>query len=465
MVYSLNDKLPPHDVEAEEAVIASLLIDTETIYDINQLIKPGDFFTQNNQWCYESCIAIMNRGEVINQITLAHELSNKGRLEEVGGAAYLSQIISNCPTSLHIKYYAKIVKNTAIARRAISVGQKIMAAGFDESNPNKIVTEAEKYILELQKEVAMPKLITPNDVASLSTQRYIELQEGKRKGIYTGFQELDDALGGIFGGELCYLAGRPGFGKTEILLSIAQHAGLKFGNVLYASLEQPLGDITDRLLGREIEMSPRHIRVGSYPDALMSRIMEFAGNLSQSRIYYYDSGGDIDGRGATTQSIYSISNHMKLAYGLSLVVIDYLGLLEDASGESKSYERVSLISRKLKKLARDLDVPVLCAAQLNREVERRVDHKPVISDLRDSGNIEQDADTILFIYPAEKYSDEVELASKEGRDIKGKAELIIGKQRQGGEVVGVSVPLYWNKKKRCYFGREKPQEEMPEQFR
>jgi replicative DNA helicase len=460
---NIDSRIPPHNEEAEIAVISSLLIDGEAIYNINQFLKVEDFFTADNKMLYEAIVEIMNRGEAVNQITIAHQIKDKEKLAEIGGVAYLSGLIANCPTSAHIEHYARIVKNTAIARRAITAGHKIMAQGFNEPDPNKIVAESEKIILELQKEVVMPKLLLPNDIAQMSIQRYDDLNEGKRRGIYTGFKELDDSLGGLFGGELCYIAGRPGTGKTEILLSISQYVGIRFGNVLLASLEQPWGDITDRLLGRDIEMSPRRIRQGCYPDGVMQRIMEFTGKMAESKLYFYDSGGDIDGRGATTGSIYSIASHMKLAYGISLVVIDYLGLLEDASGE-KSYERVSLISRKLKKLARDLDIPVLCAAQLNREVERRIDHKPQISDLRDSGNIEQDADTILFIYRPDKYEEELDAAQKDGRDIKNKASLIIGKQRQGGEVAGAYIPLLWDFRRRCYVGNEHAST-IPEQFR
>lgn len=469
----ITEKIPPYDIYAEEAVIGSLLVDGDVIYELSSSVNVDDFFTQQCKWIYEVCIMLMNRGEMINQITIAHELSIKGRLDEIGGAAYLSQLISQTPTSEGVVSYAKIVKDTAIARRTIKMGIMVSNIGYTESEPTKMVSETEKLFLNLQKEVAMPKLYTPETVAYLSTQRYTELAEGKRRGVYTGFEELDSALGGLFGGELLYIAGRPGTGKTENLLSIAEYVGLKFGNVLMASLEQPLDDIIDRYVGRNLELSPRRIRAGVYPDELMKKIMGFVGGLSKSRIYFYESGGDATGRSGTTSSIYSIANHMKLAYGLSLILIDYLGLVEDASDE-KSYERISLISRKLKKMSRTLDVPIICAAQLNREVERRMgNHKPQISDIRDSGNVEQDADIIIFIYRPEKYQDEIDEAQKDGRDITNKAYFIIGKHRQCGEVADVEVPLLWLPHKRYYIGRTMQsgswifgnREPVPESFR
>jgi replicative DNA helicase len=458
-----NERTIPYNQDCEESVIGSLLIDGEAIYEINQFLKKEDFHTVICQHLYEACTSIMARGEMVDQITVAHELNSKDSLQEVGGAAFLSTLIVNTPTSANIEYYARVVKNTAIARRSISAGNKIMNLGYTETDPNKLVSEAEKIILELQREVAMPKLLLPNDIAQMSVTRYDDLNEGKRKGVYTGFTELDESLGGLFGGELCYIAGRPGTGKTETLLSIGTYVGQKFGNVLLASLEQPWGDITDRLLGREIEMSPRKIRAGCYSPEVLQSIMRFAGEIPKSNLYFYDSGGDIDGRGATTRSIYSIASHMKIAYGLRCIIIDYLGLLDDNSGD-KSYERISQISRKLKRLSMDLDIPVICAAQLNREVERRVDHKPQISDLRDSGAIEQDADTILLIYRPDLYEEEIVKAREEGIDIINKANLIIGKQRQGGEVAGSHITLHWNPQKRCYMGNEQSRT-VPEQFR
>ncbi len=458
------DKLPPHNVEAEECVIGSLLVNGDSIYEINQFLKPDDFFTSQNKWCYECCIEIMNRGEAVDQIPLGHEFVNKGHLAEVGGVAYLSQLIAQCPTSVNILHYGRIVKNTAIARKAIIAGQKITTEGFEESDPNKIVSKAEKILLDLQKEVASPKLLTPNDLAKLATQRYNELAEGKRKGVYTGFQELDEAIGGLFGGELCYIAGRPGHGKTEWLLSVAEHVSAEYGNILLASLEQPWGDILDRYISRELNVSPRKIRVGNYSDEMMVGIQTLIGNMAASRMYFYDSGGNIDGSGYTTMSIMSLANHMKIAYGLSAVFIDYIGLIRDEVKMSL-YERITIISAKLKQMARDLDIPVFCVCQLNREPEHRVDHTPQVSDLRESGALEQDADTILLLYRADKYEDELEKARENNRDIKGKADLIIGKQRQGGEASGMVIPLFWDSQKRCYKGREHASTIVPEQFR
>jgi len=378
----LIDKLPPHDIVAEESVIGSLLIDREgdAIYQINQFLKPDDFFSTVNQWCYQSCLDIMNRGEVIDQITLAQELSSKGKLDEIGGVAYLSQVISEVPTHLHIEHYARIVKKLSIARRTISTGQKIMAQGYEETDPNKMVSESEKLLLNLQKEVAMPKLLSPKDIAEKAIDRYTALRDGKRKGIYTGFADLDEALGGLFGGELCYLAARPKSGKSEILVKIAVTPAKHFGNVLLASLEQPWGEVLDRWISGNLNISPRLLRLGKYSDERFDNIINQLSDISESNLWFYDSGGDITG--STSKSIYSVATHMKTAYGLSSIFVDQLSNLRIDSRQSL-YEKTTEVSHQLKALAMDLDVPVMCAAQINRETERTGEHKPQISQLRD----------------------------------------------------------------------------------
>lgn len=461
----LEERMPPYDLESEKQVCGALLIDGEVIHDIRYLVNFEDFFTEQNRIVYKACVDLANNGTAIDQVTVAHELKNSKQLVKIGGIAYLSHLVAECPTSVHGEYYAQIVKRCAIRRKAITMGSEIMELGYNEDDPNKVVSESEKRIIELQKEVALPKLITPTDLAKKGMTRYGELRDGKRTGIYTGFIELDRGIGGLYGGELCYLAARPGMGKTELLLSMAKYVGKHYGKVLLASLEMPWGDILDRLVSQELEVSPRIIRGGCYSDDTMDKISNYMATVSDSGLFLYDSGGNIDGTGNTTESIYSMAYHMKLAYGLPAIFIDYLGLIADSLKE-KSYERISLISGKLKRLARDLDVPVICACQLNREVEHRMPHIPQLSDMRDSGAIEQDADTVLFLYRPEKYDDEMEEAHKNGLDLRGKATLVVGKQRQGGEATDRTVGLIWDKDKRKYRGEQEGNIlEMPEQFR
>lgn len=442
-------RILPKDEQAEKAVCGALIVDGEVINDLRYILQPNDFFYTECRAIYESCINLYNRGEKINQITIARELVGMKQLEKVGGIAFLSHLVAECFSSLESVSYAHVIKNTSIARKIITMGHEISMLGYEETDPQKMVSVSEQKILEIQKEVAMPRLITPEDMARRGADYYTMLKQGKRKGVYFGFNQLDELLGGLFGGELCYLAGRPSSGKSDIALSIAEYVGQNFGNVLMVSLEQPWEEILDRFTARELKITPRHLRVGNYSDILFGEIIRYMGVIPEKRMYFYDSGGDIEGKGSTTNSIFSIANCMKLAYGLRLIIIDYIGLMEDEYRE-KLYERVTTISKKLKRLARTIDVPVLCLCQLNRETERRADHHPILSDLRESGSLEQDGDVILFAYRGEKYSDVVSKCTEQQREIFGINEITIAKHRQVGEVADAIAPLIWNYKERHY---------------
>jgi replicative DNA helicase len=310
--------------------------------------------------------------------------------------------------------------------------------------------------------VSMPKLITPEDLWKRGVDRYSDLRDGKHKGIKLGYKELDDALGGLFGGELCYLAARPKTGKSELMLSMGRYTGLHFGNVLMASLEQPWGDILDRWMAGSTGISPRLIRAGNYSEDRFDSIMGSMQEVGKSGLFFYDSGGDISG--STTSSIHSIANHMKMSFGLAAIFIDQLSMIRSDIVTKSLYEKTTEISHKLKQLSMDIDVPVICACQINRDTENRENHRPQVSDLRDSGYLEADADTILLLYRPENYESELEAAEKEGKNIRGKAELTIGAQRQGGEVMGVTIDLKWDRFRRCYVD-EYMSKETPEQFR
>lgn len=452
MLSAEKTKTLPTSKEAEQTTLGSLLIDGDLLCEISILLNKDDFFYEENKIIYSAMLSIYNRGEVIDTLTVGREIAGNKQTDLIGGLGTLHAIQSEVPTSLHAKYYANIVKNLSVLRKGISAGHYLENIGYELNDARKYVIEFEKKVLDLQKDVALPKLITPNELANRGVQRYSELHNGSRRGINTGFTTLDQALGGLFGGELTYVGARPGMGKTEILLSIAMFAGIHFGNTLLASLEQPWGDILDRLVSRELETTPRKIRAGNYSDDLFSNINESMGKIAESNMYFYDSGGNIDGKGRNVSSIYSVASHMKTAYGLSAIFIDYLGLLNsDESWNRSRYEKISEISYKLKELAIDLDIPVVCACQLNRQTESRIDDRiPRISELRDSGNIEADADTILFLYRDDYYEDLKEQAVKSGEDILGKAKIIIGKHRQYGEVVGSGANIKWDSNKRCY---------------
>jgi replicative DNA helicase len=451
MLLKTEERTLPLSRENEISVLGSLLVDGELFSDVRMILNPNDFYYDQNKIIYEGMCELYKNGNKIDQVTVAYALKDK--LADIGGTAYLSHLIAEVPTSIHAEYYARIVKNLSVLRSGIKASHELENLGYELNDAKQYVVEFEKRILDLQKEVALPKLITPQELANRGAIRYNELNNGSRRGIELGFIYLDQALGGLFGGELCYLGARPSVGKTSVLLTIAQYASLHFGNILLASLEQPWGDILDRIVSSELEVSPRKIRAGNYSDDLLGDIILTMGKIADTKTYFYDSGGNIDGRGRNVSSIYSVASHMKTAYGLSAIFVDYLGLLSsDESWNRSRYEKVSEISYKLKTLAMDLDVPVICACQLNRQTETRIgeDRIPRINEMRDSGNIEADADTILFLYRDDYYEDLKEQAIKENVNILGKAKIIIGKHRQYGEVMGTAVDLKWDTKKRCY---------------
>lgn len=456
-----SQKLPPHDVQAEEAIVGSLLIDGECIYDLRYIVKAEDFFTSLNRYIYEACLEISNRGEMVNQITVAHELDARKKLSEIGGASYLSQLIAQTPSSVGVDSYARVVKSNSIARKTISMGHKLQELGYDEPDPNKIMVEVNKQILDLQKEIAMPKLITPTELATMALDRYTLLLHGKRRGIYTGYAELDKAIGGIFGGELLYLAARPKMGKSELLFSMARYAGVNHGNVFFVNLEMPWDNFTDRWVGSNLKLSPRLLRAGNYSDDRFDSIVNEMATLSDSRVFFYNSQS-YDNSGSTLSSIYSIANYMKLSYGLEAIFIDQLSNLRDSVRESL-YEKTTKFSHALKAMSIDLDIPVLCACQINRKSEDRIDKRPELSDLRDSGYLEADADSVLLLHREDYYMGDTE--RMDNPDKIGTAELTIAAQRQGGEVIGHMVPLVWDKERRCYFGRTPPTNEVPPEFR
>jgi replicative DNA helicase len=444
-----DPELVPSSVDSEEAVIGSLLIDDELIFEIRSILKPEDFWADKNRWIYESCIGISNRGEVVNQITVAQELHNKGHLQEIGGAAFLSTIISQTPSSVMAESYARVVKNTSIARQTMKLGKSIYDIGKNETDTRVMVAKIEEGFLELQKEISVPKLLTSKHLAELGNERYNTLNQGEGKSIKTGFKDFDYQTGGLFGGEYWLVAARAGLGKTELMLDIARNVGKRGNKVLVCSIEQSWAEILDRMMGSYTEKSPRLIRFGKYSQDLFDSIIYHLADVAESNLYFYDSGGSNIPENITVSKIFSIANHMKLSYGLDMIVVDYIGLIDDEYGKSQN-DRITYISRKLKLMARNLDVPLVCACQLNRRVEHSEDRRPTLSDLRDSGSLEQDADGVIFLYRDDYYEDIREkILKEEGRDCSGSAELILAKQRQGGGRE-ITFPLHWDNAKRCY---------------
>ena len=442
----ISENLPPHDVEAEKAVLGSLLIDSEGIFKVATFLRPEDFFTPENQWVYDACFSLYQRNEGINQITVAHELAQKGRLEEAGGAAYLSHLVSMVPTSLHVEHFAKIVSRSAVMRRLISAGSQITALGYEaDTEVDATLSRAEDVLFKVRQRQSRQDFVPIRQVLGQYFEETGPTPPGEEEipHVLTYFTALDDFLGGLQRSDLIVLAARPSLGKTSLALNIARNTAVnQKACVALFSLEMSRQAVVQRLLANEANVDSRSVRSGSYKEKEKEerRIMEASGILSEAPIYIDDSPQlrVVEMRGKA-QRLYRERT-------VDLVIVDYLQLIQGASRSESRVQEVSEITRSLKALAREIDAPVLAISQLSRAVEWRASHKPQLSDLRESGSIEQDADVVIFIYRDELYISEDEW--KKAHDIeaepypRGIADLIIAKHRNGptGEVKLRFVP-------------------------
>ncbi len=433
----ITEKLPPHDVEAEEAVVGSLLIDGDAILEINTFLKADDFFTNQNKWIYEVCLSIYERHENINQITVAHDLAQRGKLEEIGGAAYLRQLVAQVPTSLHIKDYADIVSRLAVMRRLIRAANQIAAIGY-EAGPDveKTINDAENILFKVTEQRTRGDLVPLRIVLA----RYFEetelapvrggREEGKEYRTYlsTGFTVLDNVIIGLQRSALIILAARPSVGKTSLALNIARNATLnQKACVALFSLEMSQDEVAHRLLSSESNISSQRVQLGNFTEEEERKIVEVSGILSDASLYVDDSPQ------LRVVEIRSKARRLHLEHRIDLIIVDYLQLMRGEGRPENRVQELSEITRSLKALAKELNVPVLAVSQLSRAVEMRISHKPQLSDLRDSGSIEQDADIVLFIHREEKYYNEEEWMKQHMNDPypRGIADLIIAKNRNG----------------------------------
>jgi replicative DNA helicase len=428
-----EQKLPPHDTDAEEAVIGSLLIDGTAIFKVADFLQASDFYYEQNQWLYEACQSLYQRDEAINQITVAQELSRQNRLESCGGAAHLSYLISICPTSLDIEHYARIVYRLSVMRQMISAGDRIAAIGY-EAGPDveDSLGRAESILFKLRRGQGAGDLTHIREVLDKYFEVVPPSEEGRPEQlpyVLSSYAGLDEFLGGFQRSDLIIVAGRPSMGKTSLGLNIARNAAVDHrACVALFSVEMARDSLVLRLLSSESGVNSRRVRFGHHTEDEERRVMEATGVLSEAPIYVDDT--------PMLRMAEMRSKALRLNYerGIDLVIIDYLQLMqgEGIRGENRVQE-ISYISRSLKGLARELNVPVLAVSQLSRAVEWRASHEPQLSDLRESGSIEQDADVVLFIYRDEYYYKEEDwLAQHPDKEYpREEADIIIAKHRNG----------------------------------
>ena len=429
-----NGRLPPHNVEAEEAVIGSLLVDPEAIVKVSVFLKPEAFYREKNQWLYSACLSLYDRNEVIDQISVAQELTRQGKLEEVGGLAYLSHLVSVLPTSVHVEHYAQIVHRLALMRRLIAAGGQIAAIGYEaDPDVDAAMSRAEDVLYRLHQGESHRDFVHIRRILDL----YFEETgvsappagvTGRPPHVLTGFGGLDELLGGLQRSDMIVLAARTSLGKSSLALNIARNAAVDQGaHVAIFSLEMSKEQTVQRLLSSEAEVDLQRIKRGQYSIQEEKRVMDAAGVLSQAPIYVDDSPI------LRVVEMRSKARRLDHQQGIDLIIVDYLQLIRGDSRTENKVQEISEISRSLKALARELDAPVMALSQLSRAVETRTPHIPLLSDLRESGSIEQDADVVMFIYREDVYykREDWERQFPEKQYPEGLATIKIAKHRHG----------------------------------
>ncbi len=429
-----SDRLPPHDLDAEEATVGSLLIDGSAIYKIAGLVEKDDFYHEQVRLIYGACLAIYQRNEAINQITVAQELDRLGKLEACGGAAYLSHLVAVVPTSLDIEHYAQIVYRLSVSRNLIEAARQIETIGY-EAHPDvdQTLNRAEDVLFKLRNGQSTRDFVHIRQVLD----KYFEIAPEETEGslsrlpqVMTRFTGLDELIGGMQRSDLVIVAGRPSMGKTSLALNIARNAAVELkATIAIFSLEMSRESLVLRLLSSEASVDLKHVRLGLHRDIEEEekRIMEATGILSEAEIYIDDSPNlrVVEMRGKARRLFYE--------RGVDLIIVDHLGLMQGEGRTDNRVQEISYISRSLKALARDLNVPIIAVSQLSRASEWRTSHRPQLSDLRDSGSIEQDADVVMFIYRDDYYykKEEWDTLFPDREYPQGIAEVIVAKHRNG----------------------------------
>ncbi len=429
------EKLPPHDIEAEEAVIASLLVDSEAIYKIASILKPEDFFREQNAWAFDACRALWERNQTINQITVAHELARRGQLEEIGGAAYLSRLVGDLPTSVGVEHYAGLVQRDSAYRRLISAAGQIAQMAY-RAGPDvgEALARAETLIAGIRRGETIRDFVHVKELLEgylASADSATGAVAAQARAVTTGFMDLDTLLGGLKRSDLIVVAARPSVGKTSLALNFARNAAARQqACVGIFSVEMAAEQIVQRLLASESGVDSTRLGFGMHSDREQGRIVNALGVLSELNIYFDDTAL------LTVAEMRAKARRLHLERGLDLLIVDHLQLMHSGVRNDNRVQEVTYITRALKELARDLDVPLVACSQLSRALEARPTHIPQLSDLRDSGSIEQDADVVMFMYREDKHVSREEWQRQHpdrpaDSYPAGITQIIVAKQRNG----------------------------------
>ena len=424
-------KIPPHDLDAEQAILGSMLTDRDAVISSVEVLKEEDFYREDNRAIYAAILNLYNRAEPIDIITVKSELESMGKFQQIGGLEYLAELPEKVPTTANATKYIKIVEEKSTLRRLIKTANEIIELGYDQSEEVEDIMEgAEKKIFNIMQEKNQKGYSPIKDVLVESFTKLEELYNRKQHitGVPSGFTDLDYRTAGFHGSELILIAARPAMGKTAFALNIATNAAVKSKvPVAVFSLEMSKEQLVNRILCSESMVDSNKVRTGKLEEDDWTKLAGSIGPLSEANIYIDDTPG------ISITEIRAKCRKLKLEKNIGLIVIDYLQLIQGTGKRNASREQeISEISRSLKILAKELDVPVIALSQLSRAAEQRADHRPMLSDLRESGAIEQDADIVMFLYRDDYYNQD-----SEKKDI---AEVIIAKHRGGSTG---TVELLW----------------------
>jgi replicative DNA helicase len=427
----LLERVPPQNLEAERSVLGSMLLEKEAIGKVIDILTKEDFYNDGHKEIFSATINLFENNKAVDLVTIAEQLRREGSLEEIGGAVYLTSLLNSVPTAANVEYYAEIIKEKAVLRNLINAATQIVTSGYEDKEETGILLDrAQQLIFDISQKRARRDFIPLKDAVKDGMETIERLQKfgkGHITGIPTGFKELDLRTSGLQSSDLIVIASRPSMGKTSICLNIAQYVGIeeKIPLAIF-SLETSREQLAQRMLCAEARIDAHKLRTGFLPESAWPKLGIASGRLADAPIFIDDTPG------ISSLEIRAKSRRLKAEHNIGLIIIDYLQLMRGGGKAENRQQEISEISRALKSLARELEVPLIAVSQLSREVEKRPGNRPQLSDLRESGAIEQDADLCIFIFREELY--------KRTKENKGVAEIIIGKQRNGP--VG-TVKLAW----------------------
>ncbi|NLT94009.1 MAG: replicative DNA helicase [Clostridia bacterium] len=421
MESSIFERIPPQNQEAEQAVLAAMMLDKDAVYEVIEILKDNDFYKEAHGILFQTITQLVEKGEPVDLITITERLRKDDNLEKVGGVGYIAEIANSIGTASSISHYAHIVKEKSLLRHLIKVASNIANRGYEAGEePEELLDDAERMILEISQGRSRDGLVPIGQVIENTIERleYLAKKKSNITGIPSGFTDLDNLTSGWQNSDLIIVAARPAMGKTSFCLNIAQNAAIKENiPVAIFSLEMSREQLVQRMISSTAEIDQQKLRTGRLYDKEWIQLINAIGPLAEAKLYIDDTPA------ISVREIRAKTRRLKAEKGLGLIVIDYLQLISSGKRSESRQQEISDISRSLKSLARELNVPVIALSQLSRAVEQSADKRPSLSHLRESGALEQDADIVMFIYRDEYYNPESEKL--------GIAEIIIAKHRNG----------------------------------